>query len=141
MSLSTLQKRLLGEIVAYARRENLAAGSHLREMHLADVVGTSRFPIQAALSYLTKLGVVQHVRHKGYFLAVPASTLSRIARDWSSAADNPLYVKLADCRLSGELPKTVTESELIRLFRTSRNALRSVLSRIQQEGWVERRAG
>jgi DNA-binding GntR family transcriptional regulator len=127
--------------VAYARRENLAAGSHLGEIHLADVVGTSRFPIQAALSHLQKLGVIQHVRHKGYFLAVPASALSRIAREWSNAAENPLYLKLAECRSSRELPDTVTESELIRRFRTSRNALRSVLSRIQQEGWVERRAG
>jgi DNA-binding GntR family transcriptional regulator len=132
---------VLGEIVAYARQENLAAGSHLGEIHLADVVGTSRFPIQAALSHLQKLGVVQHVHHRGHFLAVPASALSRIAREWSGVAENPLYIKLAESRLSRELPETVTESDLIRLFRTSRNALRSVLSRIQQEGWVERRAG
>jgi DNA-binding GntR family transcriptional regulator len=141
MPLSPLQRRVLGEIVAYARQENLAAGSHLGEIHLADVVGTSRFPIQAALSHLHKLGVVQHVHHKGHFLAVPASALSRIAREWSGAAENPLYIKLAESRLSRELPETVTESDLIRLFRTSRNAVRSVLSRIQQEGWVERRAG
>lgn len=141
MPLSTLQKRVLCKIVAYARQENLAAGCHLGEMHLADVVGTSRFPIQAALSHLQKLGVVEHVHHKGHFLAVPASALSRMAREWSNASENPLYLKLAESRLSGELPDTVTESDLIRRFRTSRNALRSALSRIQQEGWVERRAG
>jgi DNA-binding GntR family transcriptional regulator len=141
MALSSLQRRVLGEIVAYARREHLAAGAHLREIQLADVVGTSRFPVQAALSHLQKLGVVRHLNHRGFFLAVDASALSRLARDWSSSAENPLYLKLAECRLNKDLPDTVTESELIRRFATSRGALRTVLSRIQQEGWVERLLG
>jgi DNA-binding GntR family transcriptional regulator len=141
MALSSLQRRVLGEIVAYARRENLPAGNHLREVQLAKVVGTSRFPVQAALYHLRKLGVVRHLDHRGYFLAVDSSALSRIARDWPSTAENPLYLKLAECRLNRNLPDTVTESELIRRFATSRGALRPVLSRIQQEGWVERRPG
>ena len=54
--LSAVQARTLREIVAYIRREDLPAGTHLREWHLARLVGTSRSPVQAALNHLAGLG-------------------------------------------------------------------------------------
>jgi DNA-binding GntR family transcriptional regulator len=141
MPLSALQTRVVRDILIYARRENLVDGAHLREEFLASVVGTSRFPVHIALTYLTKLGVVRHMNNRGFFLAAPARSLSHIARQWSRAGEDPLYIKIVELRLSRRLSDTVTESELIRSFHTSRNALRRVLSRIQQEGWIVRRAG
>lgn len=141
MPLSALQTRVVRDIISYARREDLGEGSPLREAFIANVVGTSRFPVQIALTHLEKLGVVRHVKHRGYFLASPAHSLAHIARKSSSAAEDPLYIRIVELRLSRQLYDKVTESELIRLFRTSRNALRRVLSRIQQEGWIVRRAG
>ncbi|WXF88072.1 GntR family transcriptional regulator [Pseudomonas syringae pv. atrofaciens] len=55
--------------------------------------------------------------------------------------DDPLYLKFAELRLSRQLPELFTEIEFMRQFDVSRAALRAVLSRIQQEGWVEQRAG
>jgi DNA-binding GntR family transcriptional regulator len=108
---------------------------------LAKVIGTSRFPVHVALLHLLELGIVRHDRNRGFFLTVPASSLSKVAQVWSTAADNPLYLKIADLRLRGKLSDIVNESELIRLFDDSRNVIRKTLLRIQQEGWVERRAG
>lgn len=141
MTLTTLQTRILGEIVAYVRRENLPVGTHLTETHLAEVVGTSRFPVSAALAHLAKLGVVKHDRNRGFFLADVPASLTDVAMEWSAAAEDPLYVDIARRRQKGELADAVNEADLMREFAVSRNSLRKVLSRIQQEGWIERRAG
>jgi DNA-binding GntR family transcriptional regulator len=141
MPLTTLQKHAVHRILTYVRRENLAAGSHLTESHLVDVVGTSRSPVQAALTHLAKLGVVRHDLNRGSFLVVPASSLLNIAEEWSTAGDDRIYLKIAVHRLNRKIPDVVTEMDLMRIYRTSRNAIRKALSRMQQEGWVERRAG
>ena len=141
MPLTTLQTRVLREIVVHTRRENLAAGTHLAEAHLAQVIGVSRFPISAALAHLTELGVVRHDRNRGYFLAVAACELSDVAQQWSDAAEDPLYLQIATKRQNGTLPDEVNEADLMREFDVSRAMLRKVLSRILQEGWIERRTG
>jgi DNA-binding GntR family transcriptional regulator len=141
MALTTLQTRVLREIIVHARRENLSVGTHLAEAHLAQVVGTSRFPISAALAHLSELGLVKHDRNRGYFLAVPASSLASAAQEWSTAAEDPLYLKIASARQQGKLPDVVNETDLMERFGVTRAALRKVLSRIQQEGWIERRTG
>jgi DNA-binding GntR family transcriptional regulator len=141
MALTTLQTRVLREIIVHARRENLPAGSHLAESHLAQVVGTSRFPISAALSHLTELGVVTHDRNRGFFLAKPASALADMAQEWSNAAEDPTYLEIANARQNQQLADVVSEAELMEQFGVSRSVLRKVLSRIQEEGWIERRTG
>jgi DNA-binding GntR family transcriptional regulator len=141
MALTPLQTRSLREIVVLARRENLPAGAHLAESRLAVAIGTSRFPISAALSHLSKLGVVRHDRNRGFFLVKPASSLADLAQKWSDAAEDPVYLKIADARQRQEIPDVVSEADLISRFKVSRNVIRKVLSRIQGEGWVERRTG
>ncbi len=141
MALTTLQTRALREIIIHVRREDLPAGSHLAESHLSRIIGTSRFPVSAALSHLTKLGVVRHDKHRGYFLAKRASDLADLAQEWSDAAENPVYLHIAAARQKQSLPNTVSEAELMTQFHVSRNVLRKVLSRIQEEGWIERRTG
>jgi len=141
MHLTPTQTRVVREIISYARRENLGAGSHLPLVHLATEVGTSRFPVHAALLHLAKIGVVRHDRDRGFFLAAPAQSLSELAYTWSTTSEDPVYLEIAELRLSGKLPDTFTESDLIRQLKVSRNKLRKALSIIQQQGWVERRAG
>src|ERR1700730_4969714 len=129
MALSSLQMRTVQQILAHLRLENLPAEAHLTESHLAKVIGTSRFPVHVALLHLLELGIVRHDRNRGFFLTVPASSLSKVAQVWSTAADNPLYLKIADLRLRGKLSDIVNESELIRLFDDSRNVIRKTLLR------------
>jgi DNA-binding GntR family transcriptional regulator len=139
MPLTLVQTRVVHEIVSYVRRQNLPVGFHLSESFLGRVIETSSFPIKAALSYLAKLGVVRYERNRGFFLALPASSLLDVAQKLSSAVEDPLYLKIVEFRLKAKLPDTVTESDLMRLFKVTRNTLRKTLSRIQQEGWIERR--
>jgi DNA-binding GntR family transcriptional regulator len=139
--LSAVQARTLREIVTYIRRENLPAGTHLREWHLAKLVGTSRSPVQAALNHLAALGLVEHDRNRGFFLQVPATSLADFSENLTTSAEDPLYLQIADGRLRGVIPDTVLEADLMRQFNATRNAVHRALSRIQQEGWVERAKG
>jgi DNA-binding GntR family transcriptional regulator len=139
--LSDVQVRTLREIVAFIRRENLPAGAHLVEWQLARLVGTSRSPVQAALNHLQALGFVEHDRNRGFFLCVPATSLADFSEQLATSAEDPLYLQIADGRLRGVIPDTVMEADLMRQFGASRNAVHKALSRIQQEGWVERARG
>lgn len=141
LSLTPLQQRVAREIVALARRDNRQAGYHLSKMALAREIGTSHNPVEAALAHLARIGAVRHERDRGYFLARGAHRLGTIAKKIAPAGDDPLYLKIADLRLTHRLADAVTETDLVRKFKTTRSAVRKALARIQQEGWAERRAG
>ncbi|MDO5625313.1 MAG: GntR family transcriptional regulator [Pseudomonadota bacterium] len=138
--LTPLQLRVAREIVALVRRDNRRAGEHLPEVHMAQHIGTSRSPVQAALRHLHRLGVLQQDTNRGYFLAVDA-------KDWNGAvaslldSDDPLYLRVVQDRQSSELPDEVTEAELMRRYDVARSTLRKVLSRISEEGWIEQGVG
>lgn len=138
---TALQLKVAREIVSLARRENWQAGYHLAKLALAQAIGTSHNPVEAALAHLSRMGMVRHERDRGYFLALGAGRLGAGARKLAPSGDDPLYRKIADARLAHELPDTITEAGLIRRFRSTRNSVRRCLARIQQEGWAERRAG
>ncbi|MDM0084974.1 GntR family transcriptional regulator [Variovorax sp. J31P179] len=138
--LTSLQQRVAREIVALVRRDNRAAGDHLPEIQLAQHIGTSRSPIQAALRHLAQLGVLQQDANRGFFLSVDA-------KDWDGSVasllstDDPLYLRIADDRQSDRLPDEVTEADLMRRYGVARSTLRKVLSRISEEGWIEQSMG
>lgn len=141
INLTPLQQRVAREIIALARRDNLPAGHHLGKLALAREIGTSHNPVEAALAHLARLGVVRHERDRGYFLARSAHELGTAAEKLAPAGDDPLYLNMSWHRLTHRLPDVVNETDLIRQFGASRNAVRKALARIQQEGWAERRPG
>lgn len=141
VDLTPLQNRVAREIVAYARRENLKAGEHLAESILAEQIGTSRSPVNVALRHLVELGMLSHDLNRGYFLNKDALTFADVAAAFSTQPDDPLYLRIAEDRLGRRLPDLINEADLMRLYRVSRSTLRKVLSRIQQEGWVEKSVG
>lgn len=141
MELTPLQTRVAREIVAYARRENLKAGAHLAESLLADQIGTSRSPVNVALRHLVSVGMVSHDLNRGFFLNKDAHAFDEVARRFSAQPDDPLYLRIAEDRLGHRLPDLVTEADLMRAYGVARSPLRKVLSRIQQEGWVEKAVG
>lgn len=140
-ALTALQAKVAREIVAHARRHNLRAGEHLAESLLAEQIGTSRTPVNVALRHLAEIGVLVHDLNRGFFLKDDANSLDDVAKRFSAEPDDPLYLKIAEDRLDKRLPDEVTEAELMRMYDTSRSALRKALSRIQQEGWVEKAVG
>ena len=140
-SLTEIQARVAHEIVAHIRRENMQPGTHLPEPHLAKIVGTSRFPVRAALRHLADLGIVRSDSNKGFFLQASTNSLLDVSEKFSTKAEDPVYLKVAEYRLCGKLPDIVAETDLMRMFSASRFVVQRTLSRIQQEGWIERRAG
>ncbi|WP_260428169.1 GntR family transcriptional regulator [Burkholderia sp. Bp9031] len=139
--LTPLQTRVAREIIALARREDLAIGDRLAESLLAEKIGTSRTPVNAALHHLATLGVVYYDANRGFFMAQPARDVTAVAEHFFNEPDDPLYLKIADDRLSRRLPDVVTEADLMRQYEVSRSELRRVLSRMQEEGWLERQVG
>ncbi len=139
--LTSLQKRVAREIVALVRRESRKAGEHLPEIQLAEHIGTSRSPVQAALRYLSRQGVVQQDVNRGFFLVRDAKDWNDVSAQLSSTPDDPLYLGIAEARRAGELPDTVSESELMRRFDVARGGLRKVLARMSEEGWIEQKVG
>lgn len=139
--LTPLQLHVAREILAYARRQDLKAGEHVSESLIASKIGTSRSPVNAALRHLVELGVVAHDLNRGFFLRKDAISFGDVARKIAQLPDDPMYLKIAEDRLGDRLPETVTEADLMRAYGTSRAAVRKVLSRIQQEGWVEKSIG
>ncbi|MDM0040168.1 GntR family transcriptional regulator [Variovorax sp. J22G21] len=138
--LTSLQQRVAREIVALVRRDNRRAGEHLPEVHIAQHIGTSRSPVQSALRHLAQLGVLQQDANRGFFLSIDA-------KDWDGqvagllTSDDPLYLRIADDRQSGDLPDEVTEADLMRRYGVARSTLRKVLSRVSEEGWIEQSMG
>lgn len=141
MAPNALHLRLAREIVNQVRLADLPAGHHLTELALARSLGTSRSPVKVALAHLADLAVVTHDPNRGYFLATPARELGDLAGRLAPVADGGLFERIADGRLTGALPDVVSEAELMRRYGQSRSAVRKVLERILQEGWVERRPG
>lgn len=138
--LTSLQQKIAREIVALVRREDRQAGDHLREVHIAQHLGTSRSPVQSALRHLASLGVLLQDANRGFFL-------TKDAKDWNDdvasllSLDDPLYLKLAEDRQRSKLPDDVNEADLMRRYNVARSTLRKVLSRISEEGWVEQSMG
>lgn len=140
-ALTPLQTRVTREILAIARREDLATGDRLAESVLAEKIGTSRTPVNAALHHLVSLGVVYYDANRGFFMAKPARDVTDVAEQFFREPDDPLYLKIAEDRLARRLPDDVTEADLMRQYEVSRSELRRVLSRMQEEGWLERQVG
>jgi len=141
MELTPLQTRVAREIVAFARREDLKAGAHLAESLLAERIGTSRSPVNAALRHLAEIGMLRRDRDRGFFLERDAASLGDVARRFSALPDDPLYLRIAEDRLTRRLADLVNEVELMRTYEVARSTLRRTLSRIQQEGWVQKAVG
>ncbi len=135
------QRKALREIINYVRRERLAPGTHLPEWTLAKLIGTSRSPIKVALECLVDVGVMRYDRNRGYHLQsriddLPAEVLTLIGE-----GDDPLYLRLAEARFDGQVPDSVTEADLTRIFGVTRSELSRTLARVQSEGWAEKEVG
>lgn len=140
-NLTALQLHVVREIVSHARRSHMKVGDHLVESALASALGTSRTPVNTAMRFLASVGAVAHDPNRGYFLSRDASGLAELASSLSIQPDDPLHLQIAADRLARQLPDVNTEAELMRLYDCSRATLRKTLSKIQQEGWVEKKIG
>jgi DNA-binding GntR family transcriptional regulator len=131
---------LAARIVERLRELDLEPGAHITEQGLADHFRVSRTPVHLALALLADSGAVEHHANRGYFVAqAPAGVAGPEAA--SPAGDDKLYYRIAEDRLNGRIAERVTEADLVRRYRVSRARISLVLSRMAQEGWLERLPG
>ena len=133
-----LSESLARRIPQWLHDEGMRADDHISAQKLADAFNVSRSPINDALALLADKGVVRHEPRRGYFLAVAAVLPSE------PVDEGPLdraYFRLAEDRLDGKLEDAISENLLRDRYDLSKADLRSLLHRITQEGWIERRPG
>jgi DNA-binding GntR family transcriptional regulator len=128
---------LAHRIEQHIQSRGLATGNHLSAQQLADMFGASRTPVNHALRLLVERGVLSHEPRRGYFVSVRAPGGAAPAVDEVEAA----YRSIARDRLSGALPDEVNETMLRQRYGLTKSQLQMLLSRVVQEGWIERRAG
>lgn len=136
----TLHGEMARQILARLAEIGAVPGDHIAAQGLADAFNVSRSPIYAALEHLASEGILRKEPRRGFFLAVPVDEKMQLR----SAPDRKLdkvYFQIADDRLAGALGNSVSENQLRQLYGLSSAEVRSVLNRILQEGWIERRLG
>ncbi|WP_280190629.1 GntR family transcriptional regulator [Delftia sp. PS-11] len=136
---------ICAQILQLARSGHWASGTHLAAQGLADRLRVSRQPINEALQQLQAQGVVRRERNRGFFLAVSHDQLPQDLSADAGAGDQDAaeaaYFRIADDRLRGDLPESATEAALRARYGLSKAELATVLNRISQEGWIERKPG
>ena len=143
MARSTQQSRfrLANQILDVIRDAKLEPGHHLREQHLADLIGVSRTPIRSALDLLAERGIVETRKNHGFFLRKPFDSLHRIEIEVPSTIDEALYARLVRDRLEHRIPSSITQSEIARRYNVDRVALARTLSRLAEDGLIARKQG
>lgn len=133
------------QIVALIQNEDWPVGTHMRAQALADRLRVSRSPVNEALQQLEDKGVVLRERNRGYFLAKASAELEPelLQEVGVNEADvsSTAYFKIAEDRLQGRLPDTFSEASLKARYQLTPAQLNTVLTRIAQEGWAERKPG
>lgn len=133
------------QILALARAEEWAGGEHLAAQGLADRLRVSRQLINEALQFLAEQGIARRERNRGFFLALPHDEIPEaLLLDDQGSEDDLIeasYFRIAEDRLRGTLPESVTEAALRTRYGLSKPQLATLLTRIAQEGWIERKQG
>jgi DNA-binding GntR family transcriptional regulator len=135
-----LATQMTSRILDYIRTNDLQADQHLPSQTLADALRVSRAPINAALQILQDMKVVRSEPNRGFFLIKSARDLPDVD-DGEPESEDEWYFAIAEDRLAGKLADRVSESELIRRYGLSRTRLLKILSKIADEGWIERLPG
>lgn len=141
MDASDLQLRLARRVIGYARWHDLSVGDHLVEQVLASTFEVSRSSIRAALELLATRGVVEHRRHRGYFLAKNGCDLDPGWLEALTSQGEELYRCIVRDLLAGALPDQMTTTALQRRYEVSRALISRLLAHMRGEGLIERREG
>ncbi|GAB4187514.1 MAG: GntR family transcriptional regulator [Thalassobaculales bacterium] len=139
---SQLAAQVARRILEIAAARALPAGARLTEAALAADLAVSRTPVRAALRRLEASGHARPGPGRGYVLARPVAPAEvGEAAATPAAAEENLQVAIARDRLSGDLPESVSEADLLRRYGVARSVMLRVLSGLAEAGVVERRPG
>lgn len=140
-----MDRSIATQIVELIKNDGLEAGAHLPAQMLADRLRVSRSPVNEALALLHEKGVLTREKNRGFFVARPvAESLTEMVEELGLSETNivtSVYFQIAEDRLKGELPDAFSEQMIRTRYGLTSAQLASVLGRIGQEGWAERKPG
>ncbi|MDQ6435797.1 GntR family transcriptional regulator [Mesorhizobium sp. LHD-90] len=132
---------LAQRILDVARAGGFEPGARLPEQQIASLCNVSRTPVRAALRLLAEQGLVGWVQDDGFRLAADLSTLSGSLTDLPSAEEDDLAAAILRDRAARRLDGTVTAAALARRYSTQRTTVLKALTRLSEEGLIERAPG
>ncbi len=140
-NISRFHADLARQILGLARERKLGAGHQLKEQWLAEELGVSRSPVRAALRLLAARGMVRSVPNQGCFLTDAAD--GRDPEDWDipPTGEERLHLAIIRDRFARRLDQRINVTELVRRYGVTRSMVGRVLSRLADEGLVEREPG
>lgn len=139
--ISRFHADLARRILDLVREADRPAGWQLKEQWLAEQLNVSRSPVRAALRLLTELGIVTAVPNQGRFLATGSRDLNDSLYKIPPTEEERLYLKITRDRFVDRIGMNINVTELGRRYGVSRSMIGRVLSRLAEEGLVERDAG
>ena len=151
------------ELITQVLRRNIASGRLppglvLLEGPIAELMQTSRVPVQAALRLLLSEGLVHRFGGRGYLIGTEGRDIAPLRRDirdfdleipvhvddalqtrgtWKHVYDQ-VEEQVASCQIFGEF--RLVETELADYLGVSRTVVRDVLSRLHERGLIRKNA-
>lgn len=119
----------------------MRSGDPLREEAFAKELGVSRSPIRRGFALLAELGLAIKEPNRGYFLTTDARGIDAGKLPFEVDLFEDFYLRVVDDVLDGNITTTFFEAELQRRYQVPRGQLMKVLSRLANEGMVERKPG
>lgn len=105
------------------------------------MLGVSRTPVRAALGLLAEHGIVEARKNQGFFLKAQQGALHRTEVEVPATADQDLYARIVEDRLSGVLDDSITQVELTRRYKVERTLLQRTLTHLVNDGLLSRNRG
>ncbi len=140
-----MDNSITGRVIDLIHSEQLAAGAHMKAQWLADRLQVSRSPVNEALAKLEAKGLVRRETNRGYFLQQPVADAEQLRRKLGLAAPADAvaqaYFRIAEDRLRGLLPDEFSVNELKLHYDLTPTQAQSVLHRMSEEGWVQKKPG
>lgn len=139
------EQSLPSQILDLIKADGMPAGSHLPAQSLADRLRLSRSPVNDALSLLAEKGVLRREPNRGYFLVEALGESLNVLTEKLGLGEadvvTAVYFRIADDRLRGELPDVFSEALIKQRYGLTPAQLNTVLGRIANEGWAEKKQG
>ena len=138
---SPLALRIANDIASCIHVGEFGPGAHLATEQLAVRFQVSRSPVREALALLSKRGVLENRKNRGFFVVAMAPERGRngaqqIAEDF----DDPYYA-FAEDWLNDRIAEEQTEQAVRERYHLTRAQTQDLLSRAAREGWAEPKPG
>lgn len=136
-----LGERLADQTEQLIAQDAMEPGTALVERAFAARLMVSRSPVREALRRLAKRDAVGLRPEGGYVVRSRPDSTPFAPGFANESRQEPTYLAIAEDWLAGRLPERVSENLLMRRYGLTRIRLGSILHRIANEGWIERRRG